>query len=547
MKYLIILFLFLINLLCSAQNKYRVKTVDWTVGHFATGLEKDNINNYIIYGKKHIDLLDTDIIIYKIDSSLNDLDYIEYKSTNSIDVFNILVLKDKMLLTSTQVKYLTTEPPFEIDFRGTINFINETGELYDTYLMPDSTVDSRFFTITQMEDESFLVGGHYDKHPYLCKLNKDGEFVWDTIFYDIQAGLGALAAGKADTFYAAFSGGGTYLMQMHGKAQKDWVEYYPLTFLKLLPRKEGGFVLAFEYFSNPYKNIFTAIDKDRNPLFHKEEYCLDCHGVSITQLKDSSYVILGCEDTKWWDYLTDIKMVKIDKEGELLWERRFMSEHRESARDIIEMEDGSLMALVRVDQFPDNQTTLTKIQIIKTNCMGLLTEPECSFEYNNLGGQEVLFTNTSLYVYPDSIDGGYYEWDFGDGSVLSNAVNPVHTYTEEGEYTVRLTGIVCSDTSVYEQTVLATPTSVISPASPSSLEDALGLYPNPVEGDVLYFEVGGNYAGQQGRILFYNTLGQLVLQRTFKNKVNLGDLSGGVYFVVVEIGGERIVEKVVVN
>ena len=157
-----------------------------------------------------------------------------------------------------------------------------------------------------------------------------------------------------------------------------------------------------------------------------------------------------------------------------------------------------------------------------------------------------MFTNTSLYVYPDSIDGGYYEWDFGDGSALSNEVNPVHTYTEAGEYQVKLTGIVCSDTSVYEQTVLVTTTSIASPASPS-LWEALRVYPNPVEGDVLYFEVGGDYAGQQGRVLFYNTLGQLALQSTFKNKVDVSALPDGVYFVVVEIGGERVVEKVVVN
>ena len=32
-----------------------------------------------------------------------------------------------------------------------------------------------------------------------------------------------------------------------------------------------------------------------------------------------------------------------------------------------------------------------------------------------------------------------YLWDFGDGSPLSTAANPLHTYTTEGAYTVRLT------------------------------------------------------------------------------------------------------------
>ena len=156
---------------------------------------------------------------------------------------------------------------------------------------------------------------------------------------------------------------------------------------------------------------------------------------------------------------------------------------------------------------------IDKIFLIKTNCLGLLTEPEASFTYEEAAG-EVTFTNTSMYVYPDSIDGGYYIWDFGDGSEVSNEVNPKHTYTEEGEYIVRLMGIVCSDTSVYEQTVSVTTTSVGLSASPS-LEEALRVYPNPVNGDVLYFEVGSNYAGQQGRILFYSTLGQIGTTKYF--------------------------------
>ena len=39
---------------------------------------------------------------------------------------------------------------------------------------------------------------------------------------------------------------------------------------------------------------------------------------------------------------------------------------------------------------------------------------------------------------PDGTITGY-SWDFGDGSALSNAANPVHTFAANGDYTVRLT------------------------------------------------------------------------------------------------------------
>jgi cytochrome c len=31
-----------------------------------------------------------------------------------------------------------------------------------------------------------------------------------------------------------------------------------------------------------------------------------------------------------------------------------------------------------------------------------------------------------------------YEWNFGDGTPVSNDANPTHTFTEPGQYTVRL-------------------------------------------------------------------------------------------------------------
>ncbi len=52
-------------------------------------------------------------------------------------------------------------------------------------------------------------------------------------------------------------------------------------------------------------------------------------------------------------------------------------------------------------------------------------EPECT-------QMEVDFTNMSQF-------GDTYEWDFGDGSPVSNETDPTHIYTDEGSYTVTLT------------------------------------------------------------------------------------------------------------
>ena len=43
----------------------------------------------------------------------------------------------------------------------------------------------------------------------------------------------------------------------------------------------------------------------------------------------------------------------------------------------------------------------------------------------------VAFTNTS-------VDADSFEWDFGDGSLKSNEINPTHTYSIAGDYFVSL-------------------------------------------------------------------------------------------------------------
>ena len=70
----------------------------------------------------------------------------------------------------------------------------------------------------------------------------------------------------------------------------------------------------------------------------------------------------------------------------------------------------------------------------------------------------VQFTNTTTGAGPIT-----YEWDFGDGSPLSPTVNPSHTYTAYGIYTVRLTARIgnnCSHsvtTNFYTNIYVGTP------------------------------------------------------------------------------------------
>ena len=62
------------------------------------------------------------------------------------------------------------------------------------------------------------------------------------------------------------------------------------------------------------------------------------------------------------------------------------------------------------------------------------TKPQVAFTADNVNGFPVMtttFSNTTLFA--DS-----YEWNFGDGSAVSTATNPVHSYATPGTYSVTL-------------------------------------------------------------------------------------------------------------
>ena len=117
------------------------------------------------------------------------------------------------------------------------------------------------------------------------------------------------------------------------------------------------------------------------------------------------------------------------------------------------------------------------VYVVKTNCMGLLTEPEAVFNYDAVDSFNVQFINQSQYIYPDSTDGGRYLWSFGDGTT-STEPHPQHTFPDAAEYEVTLTAIVCSDTSVYTETVSTTPTGIKPQARAESIM-VLPPSPNP--------------------------------------------------------------------
>ena len=154
-------------------------------------------------------------------------------------------------------------------------------------------------------------------------------------------------------------------------------------------------------------------------------------------------------------------------------------------------------------------------------------DPVAAFDIITGTGNQVGFINSST-------NANNYFWDFGDNNTSAD-INPVHTYTREGNYTVKLTASNNCNDSVVLTKFVATGIQQI----------ATGIYPNPVT-DYLYVEIENLKAPS---ISMFNSIGQrLSLKSTTagnKIRIDLTSLPSGVYFINMLIGEKIFTQKII--
>lgn len=123
-------------------------------------------------------------------------------------------------------------------------------------------------------------------------------------------------------------------------------------------------------------------------------------------------------------------------------------------------------------------------------------------------------------------------WDFGDGSPISYALNPTHTYPTNGNYVVRVyANSNCGSTNDTSTVHIKGATSI----DDISKEGALQLYPNPTANDVTVKTTDG---AKLKAISVYTVDGKLLISesnlRQASTKITLDKLHSGVYYMVIE-------------
>ena len=155
-------------------------------------------------------------------------------------------------------------------------------------------------------------------------------------------------------------------------------------------------------------------------------------------------------------------------------------------------------------------------------------------------GSDVTFTNSSTGALT-------YQWNFGDGSAMSTVVDPVHTYSATGTFTVTLisSDAPCADTA-YATVVVSNSNPTALPGDPTSSLVNVG-YEN---GEVyLLFSLSKE---TQVNISVYNMMGQEILSKPNllvkddRVKLDLPSSAVGVYIAVSQMTETAVSKKILI-
>ena len=141
-----------------------------------------------------------------------------------------------------------------------------------------------------------------------------------------------------------------------------------------------------------------------------------------------------------------------------------------------------------------------------------------------------------------------YEWNFGDGN-MSTETNPVHQYSEYGEYIVTLVTAHTCGVSELSMTI-----NVEADSQTTSIDDIEGLehfamHPNPAS-SIVYLDAILDKA-DEATVTITNTLGELVMTENVHNKavnlvLNVAQLEAGVYNLQMSTTNGSIVRQLII-
>ncbi len=347
--------------------------------------------------------------------------------------------------------------------------------------------------IAQNAEGDLFIGGYYTplfispnrKKLYLTKLSPSGEKLWEYTnwIYPYHCAFSAIFPAADGGCYAAGyvnvnppTSGDFFFIKINSTGIAEWEKIYSFNTgngganaLGLSSANDNSFVLCGS--SNYGHSRLLKTDSEGDSIWSREYFPNEqiSSFLRVSILPDNNIVSIGSVKS-YGISGTDMLITKVDSLGNLMWHRRYgQPDINDYGYDFtpVPIPKGGFVVVGRTDTIVNVSGTywsLGRGYVVKTNCMGLLTVPQAAFTISQDPDlpSRFQFTNQSQYAYPDSIDGGYYLWNWGDGSppficgqdyAPCNQDTLIHTYQAEGVYGVTLQAIVCNDTSTLTQSV----------------------------------------------------------------------------------------------
>jgi PKD repeat protein len=479
-----------------------------------------------------------------------------------------------------------TDPSVGCKTRAHLMRISHTGELLDLSLAGNDTINQSVGrAILQTPDNGYIMAGLIIPTTgslnklYLVKLNADGSTEWEKMYDYFQyhnsfrgilpapeGGYYALASIRRGAYFPPFPEpwyytGDILLYKLDELGNIEWQEIY---FEEGEHEQSTTFCMApdgslFIGGSRDYTDLVVKLDTAHNVMWEINETENECGSSLVSITSDGDFLVSGCTYTP--PSYGNAFVKKISPTGNILWNRIYGDAWHDYFYTHRILPDGSILLGGRNDM-----SSSAEVYVVKTNCMGLVTPlPQASFSWqaNELNPIALQFNNYSQYVYADSIDGGKYIWDWGDGSppvtFTSESFQEVfHNYPAPSSYTVTLTAIVCQDTSMVQATIetLSGAGGTVGlapnlPPDPLKGEMPLIVYPNPAQNTLTFQRVSKSPSGDLGvtegrwagdiEITLLTLTGQSILKTTLPagetNKtISVAHLPVGLYLYMVSGG-----------
>jgi len=301
------------------------------------------------------------------------------------------------------------------------------------------------FSVQQTPDGGYIVVGFIGDNVYILKLDSNGNLQWEKTYggsndekaYSIQQTKdgGYIVAGYTESFGNGKSD--VYILKLYNNGNLEWYRTYGGSnddvAYSIQQTNDGGYIVAgyTTSFGNGGADVYILkLDRDGNLQWYKT-YGGRYNDIaySIQQTKDGGFIIAG-ETWSFGNGLSDFYILKLDNNGNLLWQITYGGEYWDEAFSVQQTNDGGYIIVGETLSFgsgdydvyiiklaPETTTTIfqtTTPPLTQTQPNLTSIPPETQW-YKIYGGSN----DDKAYSIQQTKDGGYivagYTTSFGNG------------------------------------------------------------------------------------------------------------------------------------